>query len=429
MARDGGGLDNEGNVLGQVAALDELLREVRQWAASASLPAWVGEAISRHDRQQVPHAGYHGELPTVGTDTSRRPTPEDDPDPFFEGWYFRLCLPEAAESFAFMYSIEDPHCRSHRSGGAIQVLGPNDELAVRSLPDVSCFWAASDRLALGHWGQVNAGARLSLEMLPTGEFFRRVTSGYQVGDRLHQGCLPLPGGQEVRWLYRVEPVCEYGLPQARATMGWLSYLPVFEPGWQILMAYGRATGWVEWQGRRYEFERVPAYAEKNWGGSFPQRWFWLQCNVFDRATQFSSTGVDVPLSLVCAGALRDVLWWQEEVGMAALHWGDRFFEFVPENSAMRWQVSAWGRWRFEAETERDRLTLEGWTYRPGRAVMVPTAAGMQFACRDTAAGTLSLKLWQRSGQIWELVLDASSGMAGLEVGGEQFVGDWERVLD
>lgn len=32
---------------------------------------------------------------------------------------------------------------------------------------------------------------------------------------------------------------------------------------------------------RYEFQDAPAYAEKNWGGGFPSKWHWIQCNSFD----------------------------------------------------------------------------------------------------------------------------------------------------
>jgi tocopherol cyclase len=48
------------------------------------------------------------------------------------------------------------------------------------------------------------------------------------------------------------------------------------------MSHGTASGWVQWGDRRYEFRDAPAYAEKNWGGGFPSKWAWLQCNTWDR---------------------------------------------------------------------------------------------------------------------------------------------------
>ena len=54
---------------------------------------------------QTPHSGYHWD----GSD--RR---------FFEGWYYRVTLP-TGETFAFMYSIEDPIGGKTHSGGAAQI--------------------------------------------------------------------------------------------------------------------------------------------------------------------------------------------------------------------------------------------------------------------------------------------------------------------
>jgi tocopherol cyclase len=51
-------------------------------------------------------------------------------------------------------------------------------------------------------------------------------------------------------------------------MGWLSYLPIFEPYWQILLPYGCAEGEVAWNGIVYQFRNAPIYAEKNWGGLY-----------------------------------------------------------------------------------------------------------------------------------------------------------------
>ncbi|MDJ0549473.1 MAG: tocopherol cyclase family protein, partial [Microcystis sp. M49637_WE12] len=42
---------------------------------------------------QPPHSGYHWDGITPR---------------FFEGWYFRVMIPQLADGFAFMYSIQDP---------------------------------------------------------------------------------------------------------------------------------------------------------------------------------------------------------------------------------------------------------------------------------------------------------------------------------
>lgn len=35
------------------------------------------------------------------------------------------------------------------------------------------------------------------------------------------------------------------------------------------------AGWIEWGGERFEFRDAPSYSEKNWGGGFPRKWFWV----------------------------------------------------------------------------------------------------------------------------------------------------------
>lgn len=50
-----------------------------------------------------------------------------------------------------------------------------------------------------------------------------------------------------------------------------------------MMARGLASGWIEWDGQRTEVHQAPAYWEKNWGGGFPDKWFWVQCNSWEDA--------------------------------------------------------------------------------------------------------------------------------------------------
>jgi tocopherol cyclase len=340
------------------------------------------------DSGSLPHAGYHW-------DGWR--------DPFFEGWYSRVTLPgDPSISFSFMYAINP------KQGGMAQVLGPEEELRWRTFPNPRRFWADPTHLALGHSGGVDTGSRQTQEPLT---FFQRTTSGYQYTAHLNQGILPDPLGSEpIRWLYRIQPRFAYGIPP-QATMGIWSYLPIFEPGWQILMSHGLATGWVEWGSKRYEFQQVPAYAEKNWGQSFPRRWFWIQCNAFPEHPD---------LSLTCAGAERQVLTRPEEVALISLHgWGSQpFLEWRPGQAHLTWQVDPWGSWQITGQNVAYFIHLQGHSQQPGQTVFTPSPEGMQRNCRDTLAGHLHMQLWQRNGQVWTRVLTARSRQAGLEVGGE-----------
>jgi tocopherol cyclase len=352
------------------------------------------------------HAGYHG---------------PGSPRRFFEGWYYRISLPTEGESFAFMYSIEDPGREKSTSGGFAQVLGPKDERVYQLFPNTKQFWASTQQLALGHWDEVTGTAALGY--LPPETFDKTVLWGYQATDQLNQGMIHDEQGSIVRWQYSIEPQYGWGLERNLATMGLFSYLPVFEPGWQILMNRGRATGWVEWKGQRYDFSGAPAYGEKNWGGAFPKKWFWVQANAFAQEPN---------LALISGGGIRGVLWTEESVAMAGLHYQRKFYEFMPtKGDEIHCAIQPWGHWQIEAEGRGYRLEIEGTSPRKlgetsdelsGIELLAPTLEGPQFVCRDSLLGNVSLKL---SGPRGRVLVEAQTSLGGLETGGGLWDGLWK----
>ncbi|XQQ06016.1 MAG: tocopherol cyclase family protein [Leptolyngbya sp. IPPAS B-1204] len=368
---------------------------------------------------QTPHSGYHWD----GSD--RR---------FFEGWYYRVTLPEARQTFAFMYSIEDPTGGQVHSGGAAQILGPNDEYLCRTFPDVQSFWAWRHALGLGHWRRLNATNKSSKvtelsplvrrgsqaaspHHLPPAQFDHQIQEGYQATATWHQGILRDPGsGFTARWQYAIEPVYGWGdvNESQQSTAGWLSQWQIFEPGWQILMAHGLATGWIEWNHKRYEFVNAPAYGEKNWGGAFPQKWFWINCNCFAN---------EPDLALTAGGGRRGVLWWMESVAMVGIHYKGKFYEFVPWNSQVTWEIQPWGDWRMRAQNSQYEVELTATTNLPGTPLRAPTQQGLVFCCRDTMRGQIHLQLRQRATS--KLILTATSDLCGLETGGGPWDGVWK----
>jgi tocopherol cyclase len=355
---------------------------------------------------QTPHRGYHW---------------EGSSDRFFEGWYYRVTLPDSGQTFAFMYSIDDPIGGKPHSGGAAQVLGADDGYVWRTFPDASKFWASQGVLALGHWGKTDLAVKPTY--LNPVEFERHVQEGYQATATLNQGFIQNPGdGSYCRWQYEIKPIYGWGdagKPQ-QSTAGWLSSLQIFEPGWQILMAHGLATGWIDWNGKRYEFTDAPAYAEKNWGRAFPKKWFWLNCNSFTDATD---------LALTAGGGSREVLWWQEAAALVAIHYQGEFYEFVPWNSQVYWQIEPWGSWQMQARNEQYDVTLTGKTDKPGTLLRAPTEDGLRFFCRDTMHGQLTLELRDRRRRQPRTILKANSSVCGLETGGSPWEEPWISSAD
>ncbi|MGK7943689.1 MAG: tocopherol cyclase family protein [Microcystaceae cyanobacterium] len=349
---------------------------------------------------QTPHSGYHW---------------DGNSKHFFEGWYFRVTLPEIKETFAFMYSIEDPIGGQFKSGGCAQILAPEDQYYWRTFPNVHKFWATSSDLGLGHWGKINNKLNLSPQLLSVEDFDQYIEEGYQVTTTLHQGCLQSPNHNEpCRWLYYTKPLYGWGSPknQQQSTAGWLSFLPIFEPGWQILMAHGLATGWIELSGKKYEFQDAPAYSEKNWGRSFPQKWFWLNCNSFSN---------EKDLALTAGGGKRQVLGLFEDVAMIGIHYQGQFYEFVPWNSQVSWQIEPWGKWQMQAVNDKFEVQLTGITDLRGTPLRAPTEKGLVFCCRDTMKGNLNLDLRTRQG---ESIVTAQSSVCGLEIGGDPWSKTW-----
>ncbi|MEB3227648.1 MAG: tocopherol cyclase family protein [Synechocystis sp.] len=339
----------------------------------------------------LPHGGYHW----------------TGQSPFFEGWYVRLILPGSGTTFAFMYSIENPAGDRPYGGGAVQILGPKEGLKTRTFPNVKRFWASPREFALGHWGQ--GSPQGSPQPLTGSQFWEHIPEGYQINHHHHQGQLTFPD-HRCRWQFQITPQTYWGSQHrpAQATAGWLSFLPLFDPGWQVLLAKGHGTGWIEWQGETIEFTDAIAYAEKNWGTSFPSRWFWIQGNDF----------ADSPsLSVTAAAGERLVLNQRETVGLIGIHWQGRFYEFVPWTADLRWQVSRWGQWHLWATNDNFWVELQGKTDRPGTWVQTPTAQGLLLNCRDTTQGMLRLRLGHH---YYGLMVDTQTATAGLEVGG-----NWE----
>lgn len=347
----------------------------------------------------TPHSGYHWD----GSD--RR---------YFEGWYFRITLPDSAQSIAFMYSIEDPNGGQPYSGGCAQILGPNEEYLCRTFPHVDRFWAWRDMLGLGHWGKT--GPALPARYLLPEEFTQQVPEGYQATIALHQGCLHDPGsGRLATWHYTTQPIDGWGdrHQPPRSTAGWFSQFQIFEPGWQVLMAHGFATGHFIWNGTRYDFTNAPAYAEKNWGGAFPQKWFWIQCNAFEQ---------EPDLTVSSAGGIRKVLGWSQTVGMVGIHYQGKFYEFGSTHCPLKWLIHPWGYWSIQAETADYSVELTGTCDRPPANVRIPSEQGMIFDCRDTTSGKLTLTL--RDMQRDRTIVMATSSFAGLETGGSPWNTPW-----
>lgn len=343
-----------------------------------------------------------------------------------------------------MYSVESPSFPNGMgpldkaiygprfTGVGAQILGADDKYICQYTEESKNFWGSRHELSLGNTFTLKNNASSPTGEVPPQEFNRRVLEGFQVSPIWHQGSICDDGRSEyvktvknARWEYSTCPIYGWGdvKSKQKSTAGWLAAFAVFEPHWQICMAGGLSTGWIEWDGERFEFENAPSYSEKNWGGGFPRKWFWVQCNVFE--------GASGEVALTSGGGLRKLSGLADNYESAALigvHYEGTFYEFVPWNGTVSWEVTPWGYWHISGVNKDYLVELEATTRDPGTALRAPTTEeGLVPACKDTCFGDLKLQMWEKryDGSKGKLILDVTSNMAAVEVGGGPWFTTWK----
>lgn len=398
---------------------------------------------------QPPHAGCHFRPTHPATPSNHKG--QRKYKRFFEGWYYRITLPQENASFAFIFSLEDPFMGSNLSLACHQAMGPNEvDYLVQADRDHSKFWAWYHQQALGCVYNVTKDSTISSNettAMTAEEFCTNVESGFQMLSNRLQGKLVGHDGSrggvlhgqgvegECSYDMTIKPIAGWGDKESgqKSTAGWLASYAVFEPHWQVTMADGRATGSIVWKGKKYEFVDAPFYAEKNWGGTFPEKWYWCQCNSFEGYTQDGRS-----LSVTAGGGIRQIpLGQKESLGMVSVHYNGRFYEATPWMGTMEWDVSPWGYWKLTGRSTAGpypfEVELEAVCDTPGVKLRAPCDQGMVYLCRDSFHGNIQLTLWELQ---WDetkkqyvrgsLILDkASSTQAAVEVGGGPWHERWK----
>lgn len=232
------------------------------------------------------------------------------------------------------------------------------------------------------------------------------------------------------------------------------------------MAHGLATsGYFLYNGEQFDLRGARVYCEKNWGGTFPRKWWWIQANLFEDEPDLTVTAV---------GAVRLIAGvYEETIGMIAVHYGGDMYEFcnctflrgigatfgsydgarsevltlrggpgttcgfafavicscflvvflAGSSDGLSWTVSPWGSWRAHARSLNGyEVELSASTEGPGTLVLGPTRDGMVPNIRDDARGSLDIRLSAPDGT--SILRDARSVSAQVEVGGGPWDGVW-----
>ena len=194
---------------------------------------------------------------------------------------------------------------------------------------------------------------------------------FQLSDRFAIGSVS-EGKRRIDYHVELQPQVGWGTKERQySTAGWLAAFPIFEPHYQVLMSKAHAAGHIsiynDDEKKTYTFKNATAYLEKNWGGSFPSQWWWMQANTFANARDLTLTSTGGRRRLPLSSQ-------EEEVALVGIHWKGDFLPF----STVQWNVQ-WGKWNVFGQYEDYSVKLRGSANENCTRVPVdcPTESGMQ----------------------------------------------------
>ncbi|MEX0980958.1 MAG: tocopherol cyclase family protein [Bacteroidales bacterium] len=181
-----------------------------------------------------------------------------NPKNYFEGWYYKHVDRSGSQVWSIIFGIShsaDPH-------SFIQVIegktGASDY--IRFGKEAFSYDTDQLRITIGN----NTITANSIELNLQGEIF-------SIG-----GSLSYSGGS---------PFPQHLL--APGIMGWYTYAPFMECYHGVVSMNHALNGSLTINGKQTDFTGGKGYIEKDWGGSMPSDWIWMQCNHFIDAPEAS----------------------------------------------------------------------------------------------------------------------------------------------
>jgi hypothetical protein len=199
----------------------------------------------------------------------------------------------------------------------------------------------------------------------------------------------------------------YEWPLALAGGGLASAVPFLNQYWHPYRLGGRASGVVEFDGQRWEFEDAKLYTERNWGAGFPKRWWWGQAHDF-------GDSCDLPVSVAFSGGTLALGPLQRDVAGVVVRLGDRVIRLAPPTA---WVSSELGdrRWTLRARSLRYQIDLVGdGTELEPHLLPVPVPSERQNI--ETDYEHLAGRLDCTVKEFGRVIFEGRSDLAGLEVG-------------
>lgn len=308
---------------------------------------------------------------------------EVDTGPWFEWWYYKVILPDTGDAFYFVYGVVNPWDYDNTLPASRAYVGFGDftagEQHSENLP-VSEFSAAYDRTDItiaGHHATATA------------------ITGSLVQD-----------GHEASWDIAVTRVWDFN------AMGWGMFVPEMSNiYWYPTQAAALFSGTIIHDGRRYDFENVPGYQDRNWGRSFPKWWAWITANHFqDHPDTVLAAGGGQPTLLGSINCLEGLV--------VGLKHGGKEYVFRPNDGDLQRITVDFGTWQILA-VNTEGYTVEINAHAPCDSFMdIPfiTPDNILFHDYETLTGTIEIKLYEQDGCRDRLIDTLVSDFGGIEYG-------------
>ncbi|MEO0731695.1 MAG: tocopherol cyclase family protein [Bacteroidota bacterium] len=291
---------------------------------------------------------------------------------YFEGWYFKVVVPEHNLAYAFIPGVSyDEKGEGH---AFLQVL---DGVAATS--EYHRYPTA--------------------EFQPTPDrFFLRLGPHTFAHDQLR---IDLPGLQLDVLFSNLHPWQKR--PLAPGIMGWYGFVPRMQCYHGLVSYHHKLAGTITVSGRTYDAASGVGYTEKDWGSGFPEAWVWCQSNHL--------SGTEQPASLMASVA--HIPWLGSSfVGFLAtfLLEGELHLFTTWARAQVQTKFSGAGSVKLRFVAPGKELIVTGQPA-PGGDLLSPVSGGMVGKINESLRAELEVRFLRNGKEVYV----GTASWAGLEV--------------
>ncbi|MEM9929760.1 MAG: tocopherol cyclase family protein [Bacteroidota bacterium] len=292
---------------------------------------------------------------------------------YFEGWYFKLVMPEHHLAYAFIPGVS--YAADGTGHAFLQVLDGVGASSAYHRYEVADFLPAEDRfsLRLGPHEFSEQGIKINLADLQLDLNFVAVHP----------------------WPKR---------PLAPGVMGWYGFVPRMQCYHGLVSMHHQLQGHLTVAGLAIAVKHGTGYIEKDWGSGFPDAWVWCQSNHL--------TGTDQPVSLMASVA--SIPWLGSSfTGFLATFLLDGEFHLFTTwaGAQVQTEFSNSKAVKLTFATTQKMLVITGHPAAGGNLVSPVTGAAMTGKINESLQAELEVEFWQHE----QLVYAGRATWAGLEV--------------